>query len=72
MTSLAVDTFPNEVRGTGSALSVMMNDLGLVAGAPILGQVVAVYGYNAIFVAVRPKSLQNSRPTSYPPLLPLR
>ena len=52
MTSLAVDTFPNEVRGTGSTLSVMMNDLGLVAGAPILGQVVATHGYNVIFVAL--------------------
>jgi MFS family permease len=52
MTSLAVETFPSDVRGTASSLSLMMMDLGMIGGAPILGQIAQAFGYQWMFAAV--------------------
>ena len=49
MTSLALDSFPSSVCGAGSTLSLMMVDVGVVGGAPILGELASRYGYGAIF-----------------------
>ena len=52
MTALSLESFPDEVRGAGSALSLMMLDFGAIAGAPVLGQVAAWFGYQWLFVLV--------------------
>ena len=52
MTSLTLERFPTEVRGTGSALAVMMLDLGTIAGAPILGWIGEEYGFAMLFGAI--------------------
>lgn len=52
MTSLALDPFPHEVRGTGSALALMMLDSGMILGAPILGQIAQAYGFDWLFITV--------------------
>ncbi|MFO0911965.1 MAG: MFS transporter [Pirellulales bacterium] len=52
MVSLSIEPFADEVRGTGSALSLMTQDLGMIGGAPILGQIAAAWGFNALFVTV--------------------
>ncbi len=52
MTSLALERFPADVRGTGSALTLMMLDGGLIAGAPILGQIAASFGFDWLFITV--------------------
>ena len=52
MTSLALEKFPTEVRGTGSALTLMMLDGGFIAGAPILGQIAASFGFDWLFITV--------------------
>lgn len=52
MTSLTIEPFPIEVRGTGSALALMMLDLGMFLGSPILGWIGDVYGYSALFSAI--------------------
>ncbi len=49
MVSLALDPFPSEVRGTGSALTLMMIDLGLIGGAPIVGLIAGLFGYPWLF-----------------------
>jgi MFS family permease len=49
MTSLTLEKFPSEVRGTGSALALMMLDLGTIAGAPVLGLIGERYGYATLF-----------------------
>ncbi len=51
-TSLFLHTFPSEVRGAGSALSLMVLDLGCIAGAPILGYVAFHFGYDWLFRCV--------------------
>jgi MFS family permease len=51
-TSLFLHTFPSEVRGAGSALSLMVLDLGMIAGAPVLGYVAFHRGYDWLFCAV--------------------
>lgn len=52
MTSLTIQPFPTQVRGTASALALMMLDLGMFMGAPILGIVGEAMGYSAMFVMV--------------------
>lgn len=49
MTSLTIQPFPAEVRGTGSALALMMLDLGMIAGAPILAQIATAFGFHWMF-----------------------
>jgi MFS family permease len=51
-TSLFLHTFPSEVRGAGSALSLMVLDLGMIAGAPVLGYVAFHRGYDWLFCLV--------------------
>ena len=50
MTALALEPFPNEVRGVGAVLSLMMLDLGQIAGAPVLGNIAYYYGYDRLFL----------------------
>jgi MFS family permease len=52
MTALSLEPFPNEVRGTGSALSLMALDMGTVAGAPVLGVLAKLGGYGTMFAAI--------------------
>lgn len=52
MTSLTIQPFPLEVRGTGSALALMMLDLGMFLGSPILGLIGDLYGYSALFCSI--------------------
>jgi predicted MFS family arabinose efflux permease len=52
MTSLTLETFPSAVRGTGSALALMMLDLGTICGAPILGLVGEYFGFAALFGSI--------------------
>ncbi|MFK8112194.1 MAG: MFS transporter [Rubripirellula sp.] len=52
MTSLTLQTFPSEVRGSGSALALMMLDLGTIAGAPLLGWVGERYGFTVLFASI--------------------
>ncbi len=52
MTSLTLDPFPAEYRGTGSALALMMLDMGTFVGAPVLGKIGQAAGFNALFAAV--------------------
>lgn len=52
MTSMTIESFPTEVRGTGSALALMMLDAGSIIGAPLLGIVGEKWGYNALFVTI--------------------
>ena len=51
-TSLLLEPFPNEFRGTGSALALMMLDFGMIAGAPILGHIADTFGYDWLFITV--------------------
>ncbi len=51
-TSLFLHTFPSEVRGAGSALSLMVLDLGMIAGAPVLGYLAFHQGYDSLFRTV--------------------
>jgi MFS family permease len=52
MTSLTIESFPSEVRGTGSALTLMMLDMGMILGAPILGQIAETFGFNWMYTAI--------------------
>lgn len=52
MTSLTLEGFPDEVRGTGSALALMFVDIGFIGGSPILGMLADAHGYNVVFVTV--------------------
>lgn len=51
-TSLFFEPFPNESRGAGSALSLMVLDIGMIGGAPLLGEIAAHFGYAAMFTTV--------------------
>ena len=51
-TSLFLHTFPSHVRGAGSALSLMVLDLGTIAGAPVLGYIAFHFGYDWLFRSV--------------------
>ena len=52
MTSITLERFPLDVRGTGSALALMMLDLGTIAGAPILGAIGEEFGFAALFATI--------------------
>ena len=52
MTSLTLQTFPSQVRGTGSALALMMLDLGTIAGAPVLGMIGERFGFAVMFGSI--------------------
>ncbi len=52
MTSLTIQPFPVAVRGTGSALALMMLDLGTIVGSPILGAIGDAHGYGALFTTI--------------------
>ena len=50
MIALTLEPFPPEVRGSGSALALMLVDFGTLAGAPLLGQLAASFGYRSVFI----------------------
>ena len=52
MTSLTIAPFPSEVRGTGSALALMMLDLGTLTGAPVLGLIADGFGFAVMFASI--------------------
>lgn len=52
MTSLTLHSFPMDVRGTGSALALMMLDAGSIVGAPILGWIGEAWGYEFLFISI--------------------
>ena len=52
MTSLTLERFPLEVRGSGSALALMALDLGTLVASPILGELAETYGFRVLFVAL--------------------
>jgi MFS family permease len=52
MTSLTLEPFPYKVRGTGSALALMMLDAGTIAGAPVLGWLGERNGFPHLFGAI--------------------
>ena len=52
MTSLAIEAFPTEVRGTGTALSLMAVDVGFFTGAPLLGLVADAWGFAWMFAMI--------------------
>ena len=51
-TGLFLQSFPSEVRGAGSALSMIAMDIGMIGGAQILGEVAYRFGYDLLFVFV--------------------
>lgn len=51
-TSLFLHTFAPEVRGMGSALSLMVLDVGMICGAPVLGWLASHFGYDWLFRSV--------------------
>ena len=52
MTSLTLQPFPIAVRGTGSALALMMLDLGTFVGAPALGHLGETFGFSVLFSTI--------------------
>jgi MFS family permease len=52
MTSLTLQPFPIAVRGTGSALALMMLDLGTFLGAPALGHLGETFGFSVLFSTI--------------------
>ncbi len=52
MTSLTLQPFPLAVRGTGSAIALMMLDLGTFIGAPPLGFLGERYGFSVLFATI--------------------
>jgi MFS family permease len=51
-TSLFLDAFPSTLRGIGSALSLMVLDIGMIGGAPVLGLIAEFHGYGALFTTI--------------------
>jgi len=52
LTSLTLERFPLEVRGTGSALCLMMLDLGHIGGPPIVAFVADAAGFTTAFAMI--------------------
>ena len=52
MTSLAIEPFPREYRGTGSALVSMVMDLGILMGATVLGIIGERFGFTWLFFTI--------------------
>ena len=50
ISTLILEPFPHDVRGMGSTLLVMISDMAMVVGAPILGMVAAAFGYKYLFI----------------------
>jgi MFS family permease len=51
-TALLMESFPDDVRGVGSAISMIAMDIGMICGSQILGEIAFRFGYNALFVIV--------------------
>ena len=51
-TALFLEPFPEEKRGVGAALSLMVMDTGMIAGAPLLGIIAEEAGYRYVFLTV--------------------
>jgi MFS family permease len=49
MMSLTLESFPEELRGTGSALSLMTLDAGMLCGAPAIGWIASQWGFIPAF-----------------------
>ncbi len=52
MTSLTLENYPIAVRGSGSALALMMLDLGTIVGAPVLGLIGQRFGFSMLYGAI--------------------
>ena len=52
MTSLTLENYPMAVRGSGSALALMMLDLGTIVGAPVLGLIGERFGFAILFGSI--------------------
>jgi len=52
MTSLTLESFPEEHRGTGTALAMMAFDLAAVVAMPIMAWLILFAGYNAMFLFI--------------------
>lgn len=57
MTSITLENYPLAVRGSGSALALMMLDLGTIVGAPLLGWIGQSYGFAALFGTIGASTL---------------
>lgn len=51
-TALLIQSFPDEARGAGSALSMVAMDVGMIGGSQLLGEVAFRFGYHALFITV--------------------
>jgi MFS family permease len=51
-TALFLEPFPPEKRGVGAALALMVMDIGMVGGAPLLGIIAEQFGYGTVFLTV--------------------
>ena len=51
-TALFLEPFPEDRRGVGAALSLMVMDTGMIAGAPLLGIIAEEAGYRFVFLTV--------------------
>ena len=51
-TSLFLDSFPADVRGAGSGLSMVGLDIGMIGGAQVFGEVAHRFGYNLMFLVI--------------------
>ena len=52
MTALTLQTFPEQHRGTGTALALMAFDLAAVIAMPIMAWIILVAGYDTMFLAI--------------------
>jgi len=50
ISALMLEPFPYDVRGMGSTLTIMISDMAMVVGAPMLGMVAATFGYEYLFI----------------------
>ncbi len=50
ISALMLEPFPNESRGMGSTLTIMFSDMGMIVGAPVMGTIAAIFGYQYLFV----------------------
>ena len=52
MTSLTLESYPTDVRGTGAAVSLMAIDLGFLVGSPVLGSIADGMGFDWMFASI--------------------
>lgn len=50
MTTLVMESFPDEVRGTGATFSLMLQDTGMIVGQSCLGLIAKRFGYPWVFI----------------------